>query len=177
MPATKAQAPSSIAVRDDFYSSPATTVTTGTTVVWTNQGAEQHTVTSTTGAFNSGTLNPGQAQGLVAYRLLVGKAKKGHVIFNKLVPLTAARYDASARTLTLIPRRKLNLAQPERLTITASLLTDSLGRALDGDHDGRPGGDFVATLRGKSVTIAATAGSKGVLRSDRARTGRPSPRR
>ena len=62
--------------------------------------------------------------------------------------------------LTLIPRRKLNLAQPEQLTITASLLTDSLGRPLDGNHNGQLGGDFVATLRGKAVTIAATRNPK-----------------
>ena len=36
------------------------------------------------------------------------------------------------------------------------MLTDFLGRPLDGNHDGQPGGDFVATLKGKSVTIAAT---------------------
>jgi LPXTG-motif cell wall-anchored protein len=35
------------------------TIAVGDTVVWTNNGMAQHTVTSDGGAFNSGTLNPG----------------------------------------------------------------------------------------------------------------------
>ena len=109
----------------------------------------------------SGALNPGQAEGLVAYHLLSGKVKKkGHINFNKPIPLSSAIYNSSAHILTLVPKSKLNLAQPERLTITASMLTDFLGRPLDGNHDGQPGGDFVATLKGKSATIAATTNAK-----------------
>jgi plastocyanin len=36
------------------------TITTGTTVNWLNEGPEQHTTTSDTGVWDSGTLNPGQ---------------------------------------------------------------------------------------------------------------------
>ncbi|MGH2692994.1 MAG: cupredoxin domain-containing protein [Actinomycetota bacterium] len=33
----------------------------GTKVTWTNKGDESHTVTSNTGKFDSGTLNPGES--------------------------------------------------------------------------------------------------------------------
>jgi hypothetical protein len=71
------------------------------------------------------------------------------------VPLSSAIYDPSAYTITLVPKGKLNKAQPNQLKIAASLLKDWLGRPIDGNHDGQPGGDLVATLKGKSVNIAA----------------------
>ena len=44
----------------DFAFQPASlSVTAGSTVTWTNSGAAPHTVTSDSGAFNSGTLQPG----------------------------------------------------------------------------------------------------------------------
>jgi plastocyanin len=46
----------------DFYFSPASiTVEPGTTVTWVNQGNASHTATHTGGAFDSGTLQPGQS--------------------------------------------------------------------------------------------------------------------
>src|SRR5258708_37151544 len=44
----------------DYQFAPATlTVSVNTTVLWTNQGADTHTTTSDTGAWNSGTLTKG----------------------------------------------------------------------------------------------------------------------
>jgi hypothetical protein len=34
-------------------------------------------------------------------------------------------------------------------------LQDSTGRLIDGDHDGQPGGDAVAVLRRRGVTLSA----------------------
>ena len=90
-----------------------------------------------------------------AYHLLLGTVKKGRTTYNKNVPLSSAIYSAAANTLTLIPKTKLNLAKPQQLRITASLLADSFGRPMDGDGDGQPGGDFTANLKGKAVTILA----------------------
>ena len=99
----------------------------------------------------SDALNITQAQSLAAFHLLSGKVKKAHTTYSKPVPLSSAIYNASAHTVTLIPKSKLNLAQPMQLRITASLLTDSLGRPIDGNHDGQPSGDYVATLSKNKV--------------------------
>jgi plastocyanin len=46
----------------DGYFEPANiTVPSGTTVVWTNEGEQPHTVTAHDGSFASGTLYPGQS--------------------------------------------------------------------------------------------------------------------
>jgi hypothetical protein len=116
----------------------------------------------------SGALNPAPARSLAAFHLLSGKVKKHDTIYSKNVPLSEAIYDPSAHTISLVPKGKLNMAQPEQLKITASLLTDSLGRPIDGNHDGQPGGDFVATLKGKTVTIAATCVARATSVSQRA---------
>jgi len=47
------------AVDDEFRPTPLT-VTVGTTVVWTNEGQNPHTVTANDRVFDSGTLEPGQ---------------------------------------------------------------------------------------------------------------------
>jgi hypothetical protein len=44
--------------------------------------------------------------------------------------------------VTLTPRGKLTASKPEELIINGSLLTDTLGREVDGNDDGQPGGDF-----------------------------------
>jgi hypothetical protein len=110
----------------------------------------------------SGALNPARAQDLAAYQLLSGKTKKSHTTLNKPVLLSSATYNASAHTVTLIPRSKLNPAQPEQLRITGSVLTDSFGRSVDGNDDGQPGGEFVATTKGKSVAMATFSNTGAV---------------
>ena len=39
------------------------------------------------------------------------------------------------------------------MTITASGILDSLGRPLDGNHDGQPGGDLIADVGKRTVSI------------------------
>lgn len=50
-----------IQVADNLYAPPQLSVVTGSTVTWTNAGNLPHTVTSDSGLFDSGMLNPGQA--------------------------------------------------------------------------------------------------------------------
>ena len=90
----------------------------------------------------SGALNPAQAQNLAAYQLVTpGRDKKFGTRDDKRVALASARYDGSTHTVTLIPKQAFNKMQLQQLTVESALL-------------GQPGGDFVATLKGKSVTIA-----------------------
>jgi exo-beta-1,3-glucanase (GH17 family) len=104
------------------------------------------------------------AGNLRAYLLQLGKTVKGVVNFTKTVGLTMAQYNASTHTVDLIPKIKLNLSAPERLIVTAALITDAFGRPLDGNDDGRPGGNFVAVFSKNGVRIDGTARSVGLTR-------------
>jgi hypothetical protein len=90
----------------------------------------------------SDALNPAQARNLAAYQLVTpGRDKKFGTRDDKRVALASARYDGSTHTVTLIPKQAFNKMQLQQLTVESALL-------------GLPGADFVATLKGKSVTIA-----------------------
>ncbi len=52
---------------------------------------------------------------------------------------------------------KPNLSHTDRLEIIAADLTDAFGRALDGNDDGEPGGNFGATFGKSGVNIDAVA--------------------
>jgi hypothetical protein len=59
-----------------------------------------------------------------------------------------------ASSVALVPATKPNLAQTDRLGIAAADLTDALGRPIDGNDDGQPGGDFVATFAKQGTSLA-----------------------
>jgi hypothetical protein len=91
------------------------------------------------------------AANLAAYHLFAGKTRRGVTIFHKPVALASVQYNPAALTATLVPKSKLNRAQPEQLQVTAALLTDAFGRPLDGSHSGQPGSNFVATFSNKGI--------------------------
>jgi hypothetical protein len=88
----------------------------------------------------AGTGNP------AAFQLATGTTRKGKTSFTKNVPLTV--FNATPTTVTLLPAGKLNLSQPAQLRVTASALSDTFGRPLDG------GQSFTATFGNKVVTSA-----------------------
>jgi hypothetical protein len=53
----------------------------------------------------------------------------------------------------IFPAGKIAPGKINQLTITASGIFDSLGRPLDGNKDGQPGGNLVAKVGRSSVTI------------------------
>jgi hypothetical protein len=57
-------------------------------------------------------------------------------------------------TVSLVPATKPNLSQTDRLEIVAADLTDTLGRPLDGNDDGQPGGTFAATFGKGGIAFA-----------------------
>jgi hypothetical protein len=57
-----------------------------------------------------------------------------------------------ASSVLLALTTKPNLSQTDRLQIVAADLTDALGRPLDGNNDGQPGGNYIATVSGSRVT-------------------------
>ena len=57
--------------------------------------------------------------------------------------------------VSLLPSIKPNLSQSDRILIIAADLTDAYGRPIDGNDDGLPGGNYVATLSRSGVTFGA----------------------
>ena len=83
------------------------------------------------------------------------KVKKKTTTTYKPIRLTSALPASSpmASSVALVPASKPNLSQTDRLEIVAADLTDTLGRALDGNDDGQPGGNYVATFKRSGVTV------------------------
>jgi hypothetical protein len=92
-----------------------------------------------------GALNPASAANLAAYTLTtVAQGKKPR---SRHVPLAQAIYNAATHTVTLITRKQLVPRTPLQLRISGASVTDALGRRLDGNRDGQPGGDSVTIFR------------------------------
>jgi plastocyanin len=102
------------------YSPSSLPVQEGDTVVWTNHGSVDHTVTADNGSFNSGSLSPGQSfshtfttAGVVAYHCLFHGAAGGIGMSGRItvtgaavtttVPTTAAATKLTAAPTTTIP--------------------------------------------------------------------------
>ena len=109
---------------------------------------------------STGALNANTAQGGNAYQIapiLKTKGKPPRTKIGKPVALALAGYNATNNTVTLIPRSKLNLEKPEQLSVNAALVKDAFGRPIDGNDDGQPGGDYLASFskRGASAATAS----------------------
>jgi hypothetical protein len=94
----------------------------------------------------SGALEPDVAQVPTSYQLVAsGKGRKPGTHAVKTVAIATAAYDPGTQAVTLTPAGKLP-SGPLQLTITANGVLDALGRPLDGNNDGQPGGNFQTTL-------------------------------
>ena len=100
----------------------------------------------------SGALNAGDAQSIGDYSIVTIPSTKKHK--STVVALSQATYNAAINTVRLLTRKPLVLNPPLKLTINGAGLLDSLGRPLDGNRDGQPGGNCVATLSKSGATIA-----------------------
>ena len=60
-PAASAQDEMTVSIQDNFFEPEQLTVAPGTTVTWVNDGAVPHTSTADDGAWDSGTLQPGES--------------------------------------------------------------------------------------------------------------------
>jgi hypothetical protein len=69
--------------------------------------------------------------------------------------------------VTLIPKQAFNKTQLQQLRVKSAFLTDSFGRPIDGNHDGQPGGDFVANLSKNKVTMLTTPQTQALAVSAR----------
>ena len=99
------------------------------------------------------------AAGLGAYELssvTTKKVKKKSVTSLKPVRLSSvvAASSPSATSVELVPAGRFKIGPKYELEIIGADLSDSLGRALDGNDDGEPGGNFVATFGRSGETFA-----------------------
>jgi hypothetical protein len=112
----------------------------------------------------SGTINSGAADNASAYELApiikvkaTGKGKNREPATTKLgapVSLASEVYTASNNEATLTtPRAKLTASKQEELIVNGALLTAALGRKIDGNNDGQPGGDYIVTISGARVNV------------------------
>ena len=76
----------SVNIGDNFFDPPNSAVEPGSTITWTNNGDEPHTVTADDGSFDSGILNPGDSytvafdgQGTVTYHCAIHPEMRGSV--------------------------------------------------------------------------------------------------
>ena len=76
----------SVNIGDNFFDPPQSAVEPGSTITWTNNGDEPHTVTADDGSFDSGMLNPGDSytvafdgQGTVTYHCTIHPEMRGSV--------------------------------------------------------------------------------------------------
>ena len=125
---------------------------------------KKHQVTQIQIVF-SGGVNTAQAQNTAEYRLVTA-GKKGSFTAKSAKPISlrSASYTAASDTVTLTLAKPVKLTKPVQLQVNGTApsgLTDSAGRLIDGDHNGTPGGNAVALLRGGGATIAAVTASSG----------------
>jgi hypothetical protein len=115
--------------------------------------AGKHKTTTVIVVQFSNALNASAAGNPGAYVLSTTPQGKKHT--TKGLALARVAYNPTAHTATLTPAKKLVLKPPVQLRLSAASLPDSLGRPLDGNHDGQPGGDYIATLSNAGVTAAS----------------------
>lgn len=85
------------------------------------------------------------------YLLEVGGADgKLNGVRDAPIPIASITVDSTRTTVTIIPGRRISLHEPVRLTINGDLagVYSADGILLDGNNDGRAGGNYVAILQG-----------------------------
>jgi hypothetical protein len=132
-------------------------------IAWQSRKLSKKKTTKVLVVSFSGALDKAAAQTLGDYHLISpGKAKKSRGPSSKPVPLTSATYDPALHTVTLTPGGK-RTSSTLQLTINAAGTLDSVGRPIDGNRDGQPGGDVVATFGNAGIRLAraSPAGPSG----------------
>jgi hypothetical protein len=107
----------------------------------------------------SGGLNPGEAQSLGEYQIIVAGKKNSFTAKNaKKLPLLSAVYNAANHSVALTLKKPLAVKKPTELVVQGtgpSGLQDGNGNLIDGNHDGQAGGNAVALLSGKGKKVTA----------------------
>src|SRR5262249_22650884 len=106
----------------------------------------------------SGAPNAGDASNLALYRLATAGKKGSFTAQNsKLIKLKAAALDAVRNEVTLTLQKPFKVTKAVQLRVSgaaAAGLHDSLGRLIDGDRDGQPGGNALAVISRTGVSLS-----------------------
>jgi uncharacterized repeat protein (TIGR01451 family) len=102
-------------------------------------------------------LNASTAQDLNNYRLVAaGRDRRFGTPDDVVIRLASAAYDASSKTVTLAPGRPINPRMPLLLGVnglTPTGVSSTTGVLLDGNNDGIPGGNYLATVGGATAPV------------------------
>ena len=152
-----------VSIRDFNFSPPSISVTPGTTVTWTNQGQAPHTVTHTGGAFDSGTLQPGQSYsftfkraGSYAYFCRIHPFMRGTVVVGG--GGGAAFFGSSATASPTATASPMAMASP---TATASPTASTLAGT-----GGAPVVPAVTLAASLALVVSGLVAMRFVLRGD-----------
>jgi hypothetical protein len=98
----------------------------------------------------SGAVNAGEADRIATYRLATPGKKGSYTASNAgVIKIKSAASNAASHSVTLTPSKPFALAKPVQLTVYGTgptALQDAFGRDIDGDHNGKAGGNAIAIL-------------------------------
>src|SRR5262249_39231563 len=118
---------------------------------------KKHLVTQIIVTFND-PVNIAEADRVVTYRLATAGKKGSFDAKNAgVIKLKSAAFNLTNNSVTLTPKKSFALKKTVQLRINGLLsggLQDILGRLIDGNHDGQPGGNAIALLSRKGVSLS-----------------------
>jgi hypothetical protein len=105
----------------------------------------------------SGAVNVGEADNLGTYRLATAGKKGSFDAKNAGIIKLKSAVVGSNNSVRLTPRKAFALSKTVQFRVNGLApagLQDSQGRLIDGDHNGQPGGNAIALLTRKGVTLS-----------------------
>jgi hypothetical protein len=91
-----------------------------------------------------GKLDAVSAQKLTSYILVqAGRDRRFGTKDDRRITLASVKYDAARSVVTLRTKTTFRASDRLQLRLLASRIHDSEGRPIDGNRDGRTGGDYV----------------------------------
>jgi mucin-19 len=135
---------------------------------------KKHQVKQITVSF-SGPVNATEAAETVVYRLATAGKKGSFTAKNAgIIRLASAAYASAGNTVTLTPKKPFALTKTVQLVVSgtgATGLLDASGRLIDGDHNGQAGGNAIAYLSKRGVTVNAVELARAAAPAAKAGSG------
>jgi len=113
---------------------------------------KRHKLTKVTLTF-SGSLEADLEADKALYKFIIAGKKGSFAAKNAMIVKVSKATALSPETVTLTPKTAFLLTKPVELVVNGLQLKDSLGRLIDGNHDGQPGGNAIAVISKNTVTI------------------------